>query len=439
MKNKLSVFSILLLSVFAQLFVSHKNCFAQPPPPAPSQISKPFARPSVKNLPVEKPYVSIDLNYSIFLPEPTYSNNWIFQEGKIGINVANANVVGGKQNFKEFNQINNNTLLSKIQGKVTDEKYTETDNLYSSITFFAFDDGKFGVRKFSLSDERLYIMFAQFENSADGKIFEEAFKTFKIVGESEIKAEIQRKFEDATPQNLPQEPASKNLQSDLKEENLKGKVKKIVEESETITDDPNKKNRKISKTLEYNKAGNLTKTVRIDYRGNPDSITVYGFIEGKRVSKVGYIKYPYNPPPPMAVPSAQVEPPSDSRYSMSYEKKYKAGKLIEEILYRSNGKVITRTTYEYKDNQIEQLVYTADGKLNQKYVYLTDKNGQVLERSDFDILSNKPYGDKKYSYVYEHDKQGNWIKKTTSKEVTEDGKTFYKPLYVYYRTITYYE
>ena len=438
MKNKLSLFSILLLSVFAQLFASSETFLAQLPP-ATSQNSKSVVRPSVKDLSLKRPYTSIDLNYSISLPEPTYSNDWIFQEGKIGINVANANIVGGKQNFKEFNQINNNTLLSKVKGKVTGEKYTETDNLSSSVTFFSFDDGKFGIRKFSLSDDRLYVMFAQFENSADSKYFEEAFETFKIVGESEVKAEIQKRLEEATPQDLPQEPALKNFVSDAKEENLKGKVKKIVEESETITDDPNKRNRKISEVSEYNKAGNLTKTVRIDYRGNPASITVYGFIDGKRVSKSSYIKYSYNPPPPMAVPSAQVEPPSDSRYSISYEKKYKNGKLIEKILYGNNGKVITRTTYEYKDNQIEQTIYTADGKLNQKYVYLTDKHGQVLERSDFDVLPNRPYGDKKYSYVYEFDKYGNWIKKTTSREITENGKTFFKPVYIYYRAISYYE
>ncbi len=438
MKIKLSLFSILFLSVFAQLFVVSENCFGQMPP-APIQTPKPIVRPSIKDLPVERPYVSLDLNYSILLREPTYSNNWIFQEGKVGITVADASIAGGKQDFKEFNRINNETLLSKVKGKVADEKYSENDFGYSSVTSFAFDDGKFGIRKYVVSDNRLYVMFAQFDNSADAGFFANAFKTFKIVSDSEVKAEIQRKFEEATPKDLPQEPILKNLQSDAEEENLKGNVKKIIDESENITDDVNKKNRRISETSEYNKLGNLIKKVRIDYRGNPDSITVYGFIDGKRVSKSGYVKYPYNPPPPMAAPSAQAEPPADSRYSMSYEKKYKDGKLVEEVLYRSNGKVITRTTYEYKDNQYEQSVYTADSKLNQKYVYVIDKNGQIVQRSDFDVLPNKPYGDKKYSYVYEYDKQGNWIKKTTSKEVTENGKTFFKPLYVYYRTITYYE
>ena len=268
MQNKLSLFSIILFSVFAQLFVCAETQFAQSPS-TPNQTPKPFVRPSIRDLLAGKPYVSVDLNYSISLPEPTYSNNWIFQEGKIGINVANADIAGGKQNLKGFTQINNNTLLSKIQGKITDEKYYDAENVYSSITSFTFDDGNFGVRKFSLSDDRLYVMFAQFTNSADAEFFENAFKTFKPVGEAEVKVEVQRRLEEATPQELPQEPILKNQQSDAKEENLKGKVKKIVEESENISTEPEKRNRKISQTREYNNKGNLTKDVRIDYEEIP--------------------------------------------------------------------------------------------------------------------------------------------------------------------------
>ena len=82
MKIKLSLFSVLFLSVFAQLFVVSENCFGQMPP-APIQTPKPIVRPSIKDLPVERPYVSLDLNYSILLRESTYSNNWIFRKAKL--------------------------------------------------------------------------------------------------------------------------------------------------------------------------------------------------------------------------------------------------------------------------------------------------------------------------------------------------------------------
>jgi hypothetical protein len=358
----------------------------------------------------------------------------------VGINVNNAQIVGGKQNFKEFTQTNNSNLISKLQGKITDEKYYDAENDYSSITFFALDNGKFAIRKFAVSTNRLYIMFAEFEISDKGEFFENAFKTFKIVNELEVKAEIQRKFIEATPEDFPQKPILKDQQPDAKDENLWGKVSKIINESETITDDVSKKNRRVSQTREFNKDGYLTKVVGVDYRGNPDSVEVYGFIDGKRVSKAGYVKYPYNPPAPKPTPSRiQPEPKRDLRYTTSYEKKYQNGKLIEKTFYGNNGTMWLRQVSNFKDNQLEFLVYSSDGKLNQKYVSTIDNKELIVEETSFDVLTQKPYNDRKYKYIYELDKKGNWIKKTTSNEVTEDGRTFFKPLYIYYRTITYYE
>ena len=98
-----------------------------------------------------------------------------------------------------------------------------------------------------------------------------------------------------------------------------------------------------------------------------------------------------------------------------------------------------RQVSNYKDNQLEFLIYSSDGRLNQKYISTLDKNGLIVEEISFDVLTQKPNSDRKYTYSYEFDKKGNWIKKTTSKEVTEEGKTFFKPLYIYYRTLSYYE
>ena len=127
------------------------------------------------------------------------------------------------------------------------------------------------------------------------------------------------------------------------------------------------------------------------------------------------------------------------RYTTSYEKKYQDGKVVEKIFYGNNGIAGSRQVSNYKDNQLEFLVYSSDGKLNQKYVSTLDKKGLIVEETSFDVQTNNPYADRKYSYAYEFDKNGNWIKKITSKEVTENGKTFFKPLYIYYRTISYYE
>jgi hypothetical protein len=96
--------------------------------------------------------------------------------------------------------------------------------------------------------------------------------------------------------------------------------------------------------------------------------------------------------------------------------------------------------YNYKENQLEKLVYDEQGKLNQKYISILDENGNEIERIDAAVLEyQKTEGDRKYSIKYDSfDEKGNWTKKTTSKLIVENGKQIYKPWYADYRTITYY-
>jgi hypothetical protein len=66
-----------------------------------------------------------------------------------------------------------------------------------------------------------------------------------------------------------------------------------------------------------------------------------------------------------------------------------------------------------------------------------DAKGQVVETSYFDVKTDTVRT--RYSYTYDSlDAQGNWVKKTTAKWVTKDGKSSFEPGYVTYRTITYY-
>ncbi len=440
MKRKLFIIHILSLICLIQLAGYSKICFAQSPPPS-TQTGKPIERPSIKNGVNSRAYIEIDLRFSISLIEPTYSRDWLFKEGVVRISYAKPEITGGKQNLREFTKLNNDALLSKVQGKATNEKYYETGDAYSSVTNFKFDDGKSGLRKFFLTDEVLFILFAQYDNSTDTEYFAKAFETFKIVGEQEIRAELQRKFEEATPQALPQNPKLKDNHSDAKYENLKGKVMKIIEESENVSSDPTKVSRKPSQSLEYDKDGNLLKTVNYDYRGNPGSINVYGFIDGKRVSKYGFVKYPYNPPPPAPPPpltNTPPEPKRDLRYSTAYEYKYVDGKLVETFTYANNEKLLYRKVLSYKENQIEALQLSSNGKAYRKAISKVDQNGFVIKESSFDIIDDNPKEDRSFTYSYEFDTKGNWIKKVRSKEVIENGMTILTPVYVYYRTISYY-
>jgi len=260
--------------------------------------------------------------------------------------------------------------------------------------------------------------------------------------QTKLSAEILKRVEDATPKSLPQTPVAPKLKSDAEDENLKGKVKSIIEETERIDDIGRPYNRRFSIIYEFNEKGNDLKQIYFDSQGRPYSITVFGYIDGMRVSKSGDIIYEDDGPTiqiakPKSKDAAKTEP--DLRYRLRFEYKYVDGKLAEMQLYDNTGLKWLRHVYTYSENQMERLVYTENGELNQKYITLFDKKNNEIEWNVFDIRQPKIYGDNKYSIKYlSFDKKGNWTKRTYSELTTENGKQIYKPAWHRYRTITYY-
>jgi hypothetical protein len=192
----------------------------------------------------------------------------------------------------------------------------------------------------------------------------------------------------------------------------------------------------------YNERGNLKKRVSYDYKGNLFDITVYGFLDGMRVARQGHrIEREYNPPPVMlASPTGAATPKSDPRYSNKFTFQYDEQKrLVEKSWISSNGELWIRYVYKYTGNpasQRETLDYSANGSLNRHYLSLLDDKGNEVEQTSFETRNGSIQD--KYSYTYEFDGRGNWIKRITSKWVTKDGKSYFAPSYVDYRTITYY-
>ena len=95
----------------------------------------------------------------------------------------------------------------------------------------------------------------------------------------------------------------------------------------------------------------------------------------------------------------------------------------------------TRVVFSYDGTQVEEQFYSGEGELYRKQVTTLDEKGNEVEQT-----VNEPRGNRttRYAYSYEFDAKGNWMKRTTSKWVTKEGKSFFEPSYVTYRTITYY-
>ena len=242
------------------------------------------------------------------------------------------------------------------------------------------------------------------------------------------------------PPPLPQTPVVLRLTSDAEDEGFKGKIKKVVEESEDSSGTWGVQGRKMSSVENFDEKGALTQSDDYDSQGNPFQITVYGYINGKRVSNSKTTNYEYDPPPPPAVlsPKSSDVPKRDARYKYSFDYKYENGKLVESQLIYNNGRKGNRTVYKYSPNQVEELVYTEDGKLNQRYLSKLDPNGNEIEKTNFGLSNFDIYGDRHYKHSYEFDAAGNWVKRITLKETKENGVSSWQPAYISYRTITYY-
>jgi hypothetical protein len=98
-----------------------------------------------------------------------------------------------------------------------------------------------------------------------------------------------------------------------------------------------------------------------------------------------------------------------------------------------------RYEYHHSGDTMTSLVYSENGKLNQKYGYKYDKKGNQIEYSVYDAFGDSAQVKTLYKYRYDSfDDNGNWTKRTQFKVVTENGQAVEKPTSVRYRSITYF-
>jgi hypothetical protein len=293
----------------------------------------------------------------------------------------------------------------------------------------------FMVQRTYLVSHRLYqtVMVVSTAQREYESMAAKVLDSFKLLDESEVSSRLAEDAARAEPPPLPQQPIAQRVGSDASDNGLHGRVKTVLEESQDLSGTWSVQTKKRDSFESYNELGNLTRGEFYDYKGNLHDITVYGYIDGNRVSQSKTIEREYNPPPVMSPPGA-VTKKSDPRYQTRFEFKYDQQKrLIEHGWFHSNGELFLRYVYRFTGNQLERLVYSDDGSLNQRSVSLLDGKGNEIERTSFDPRDGASGA--KHSYVYEFDAHGNWTKRTTSKAMT-NGQ--HEPLYVDFRTITYF-
>ncbi len=330
-------------------------------------------------------------------------------------------------------------FANQNNGKLVSDRSIELDKHSGMEVRLEFASGVMTQRMYLVS-RRMYqiVLVVRSEQRASEGVALNVLDSFKLLNEAEVRAALKAEAAKAEPSPLPQEPVAKRGGTDTSDADLHGKVKTVYSESEDRSGTWAVQSRKPTSMQYYNEQGNLTKSELYDWKGNLFQITVYGYLDGARVSKWETIRHEYNPPPMMISPKpGEAKPKYDPRYSNKSDFKYDDKKrLIEKTLINNDGKLWQRLIYKYSGNQLERLVYSADGSLNQRSVSVLDENGDSIEHTSYEVGGEKVRA--KYTYAYEFDAKGNWIKQTSSKWVTKDGRSYYEPASVYYRTITYY-
>ncbi|MBL8185885.1 MAG: hypothetical protein JNK51_13275 [Blastocatellia bacterium] len=439
--------------------------YPQPPPPAAGpgagQVKKFAGWPSMATLPAAEQFASIEGRFRIAFPKgingfaalsPKQTRSsatgeqytWTFAEGEVTLfflDFPDSTLTGSASDLARITENSGKQIIERTpSAKILSENQTTVNGVPASYFIFDLGTNGFKIIQLFIDRKRVYRIDAIFKDRATEKHLMSTFATFSLITQEEVDAELRRRYEAMKPPPLPQTPAVTRLTTDAQDERLKGKVKKVIEESEDRSGTWGVQGRKISSIEYYDQSGALTQRDLYDSKGKPFQVTVYGYLDGKRVSNYK-TDNEGNVFTALGAPSAAVAVAprkSDPRYKYSYEYKYEEGKLVERQMVHNNGRKGMRYIYKHSPNQVEELVYTDEGKLNQRYLSILDADGNEIERTDFGVVNFEIYGDRRYKHSYEFDAVGNWIKKATLKEVKENGVTSWQPAYISYRTITYY-
>ena len=398
-------------------------------------------------------FVSLEGRFSISLPDrsgfkklaiPTPFGNaygdvyeWKTKEGTFGIGYADSSQPindpeaiqkffdGATERFRSLAVANGGNIA--VVKKITLDKHPGIEQRADLFT------GSIIQRMYVVS-RRIYEAVVvvnnsqrKYESTAVGVL-----DSFKLLSDPEITEEALK----AGPSPLPQAPEAPRAGSDADDEGLRGPVKSVRTEIRYLSETRWTQAGTQSWLTTYNEKRNKVRTESYDFKNNLSLITVYGYLDGGRVSASKFIQREYSPP--VGIGGGGYRPSNkkkDPRYQHRFEFKYDEKKrLSEKTDFLSNGDILSRHVYKYEGNQKEELVYENDS-LARRHLYILDDKGNVIELTDFTADGSVS---SKTSYTYEFDSNGNWTKRTMSVNEMSEMLRQLNPPSVHLRTITYY-
>lgn len=168
----------------------------------------------------------------------------------------------------------------------------------------------------------------------------------------------------------------------------------------------------------FDEDGKLTKINKYDEYGDEIQRTVYTYNENKKVTKiVDYDKSgkiictnKYELEGDKVTKHQFISEYSKGNYDMN---EYKGNTLVKSVEYDKNGKP-TGEYKEFENEKIKKIVqkdYTVIFTYNDKGLCTSVDNGQLISTNSYSVEKGESY-----TYDYEYDDKGNWVRKIERKK-----------------------
>ena len=168
----------------------------------------------------------------------------------------------------------------------------------------------------------------------------------------------------------------------------------------------------------YDEDGKLTKINKYDEYGDEIGRTVYTYNENKRVTKIvdydksGKVNYTENNEwdGDKITKNQFINEYSKGNYNIN---EYKGNTIVKSVEYDKNGKPTGEYT-EYENEKMKKIIkkdYTVIFTYNDKGLCTSIDNGQLFSTNSYSLEKGESY-----TYDYEYDDKGNWVRKIERKK-----------------------
>lgn len=340
------------------------------------------------------------------------SYTWFSNDASYLLQFINVQHVTDKTSSELIGNIAKNIVANEIakQGELVSEKDFSQAQIRGKELKIKFPKQIVKYRLFFI-EKRLFVLKTEIKNSAKEAEISKFFDSFQQI---EGKGLMSQKIVGAEPTALPQTPIVEKTKSDAEDLGLKGKVKSVKQSFEY--DDKTKQTYegKLDEfEILFNEKGNFTRKTAFSIpTGKTTSITVYGYLNGKRVSNVKSVRY-------------QNYEESDKDNFTEYQYFYDEKGYLKEY---AEGNI--KSIFNYAPNLREETKFYNGDKIIEPITTKYDENGNEIEQSNKSFFT---------TFTYESfDVKGNWTKRIQNQEFYSNSSTN-KIQMISYRHIIYYD